>query len=43
MSDLELKIGAQRYGQSRALFDGTVKIDGVDASFRSAGLFERMI
>lgn len=45
--NLKLKIGCSRYDHARALFDGTVKIDGADASFESAGIvseiFERMI
>ena len=36
MSDLNLKVGCFRYDHTRALVDGTVKIDGVNASFHSA-------
>ncbi len=47
MSDLKLKIGCSNYDHTHALFDGTVKIDGVDASFESArivsDIFERMV
>ena len=47
MSNLRLKIGFWNYDRTRALTDGTVKIDGVDASFESAQIvseiFERMI
>jgi 4,5-dihydroxyphthalate decarboxylase len=47
MSDLDLRIGCHRYDVARALFDGTVRIDGVDASFESArvisDIFERMV
>ncbi|MDF5716933.1 MAG: hypothetical protein PUP93_24460 [Rhizonema sp. NSF051] len=47
MSDIRLKIGLWNYDCTRALTDGTVKIDGVDASFESARIvseiFERMI
>ncbi|MBN3898539.1 MAG: 4,5-dihydroxyphthalate decarboxylase [Nostoc sp. NOS(2021)] len=47
MSDLKLKIGCSNYDHTRALFDDTVKIDGVDASFESArivsDIFERMV
>ncbi len=47
MTDLKIRIGCTKYDHARALFDGTVKIDGVDASFESAGIvseiFERMI
>lgn len=47
MSDLKLKIGCWNYDHARALFDGSVKIDGVDATFESAqivtDIFERMI
>jgi hypothetical protein len=35
MSDLKLQIGFGEYDRTRPLADGTVKIDGVDASFRS--------
>lgn len=47
MSDLRLEVGGNIYDHTRALFDGTVKINGVDASFGSApivsDIFERMI
>lgn len=47
MSDLKLKIGCTEYDHAHALFDGTVKIDGVDAKFESAkivsDIFERMV
>lgn len=41
MSDLNLHIGCFNYDHTRALFDGTVKIDGVDAGFESAGLADQ--
>ncbi len=47
MSNLKLKVGSYEYDRMRALFDGTVKFDGVDASFEStlvvSEIFERMI
>lgn len=47
MSDLKIKIGCSHYDYTRALFDGTVKIEGVAASFESADtvseIFERML
>lgn len=47
MSNLKLNIAFMNYDRTRALIDGTIKIDGVDASFTSAGLvsdiFERMV
>jgi ABC-type nitrate/sulfonate/bicarbonate transport system substrate-binding protein len=47
MSDLKLKIAFWDYDRTRALADGAVKIDGVDATFQSAPIvseiFERMI
>jgi 4,5-dihydroxyphthalate decarboxylase len=47
MNNLKLKVGSYEYDRVRALFDGTVKFDGVDASFESAlivsDIFERMI
>lgn len=47
MTDLKLKIGCSRYDHARALFDGSVKIAGVDAQMESAPivseLFERMM
>ncbi len=47
MSDLSLDIAFWDYDRTRALADGTVKIEGVNASFHSARIvteiFERMI
>jgi hypothetical protein len=47
MSDLHLKFGFWDYDRTRALANGTVKIDGVDATFHStpivSEIFERMI
>ncbi len=47
MSDLKLKFAFWDYDRTRALADGAVKIDGVDATFHSARIvseiFERMI
>lgn len=47
MSDLKLKFGCYDDDHTRALFDGTVKIDGVGASFESSRnfikIFERMV
>ncbi len=47
MSDLKLHIGCSNLDRTRPLFDGTVRIDGVDARFESApivsDLFERML
>ncbi len=47
MSDLKLDIAFWDYDRTRALSDGTVKIDGVDATFHSGRIvteiFERMI
>lgn len=47
MSNLRLKIAFWNYDRTRPLTDGTVKFDGVDASFSSAPIvseiFERMI
>ncbi len=47
MSDLKLNVAFWNYDRTRALADGTVKIDGVDASFSSARIvteiFEGMI
>lgn len=47
MSNLKLDIAFWNYDRTRALADGTVKIDGVDASFHSARIvpeiFEQMI
>ena len=43
----DLRVGIYRYDQVRALFDGSVTIDGVDASFTSAPIvteiFKKMI
>jgi hypothetical protein len=33
VNDLKLKIGCYQYDHTRALFDGTVRIDGIDATF----------
>jgi 4,5-dihydroxyphthalate decarboxylase len=38
MSDLDLAVGCMDYEHTRALADGTVRFDGVDATFRSAGI-----
>src|SRR5690349_9493936 len=35
MNKLKLTVGCYEYDRTRALFDGTVKFDGVDASFES--------
>lgn len=47
MSDLDLRIAFNRYDHVQALFDGTVRVEGVNATFESADLvsdiFERMI
>lgn len=47
MTDTRLRVGAWKYDHTRALFDGTAKISGVEASFESADLisdiFERML
>jgi hypothetical protein len=47
MNDLKLKIGCYQYDHTRALFDGTVKIDGIDTTFETAPIvsqiFQRMI
>jgi hypothetical protein len=47
MSDLKLKLAFWDYDRTRALANGAVKIDGVDATFQSAHIvseiFERMI
>lgn len=44
---MKLHIGCMEYDRTRALFDGTVRIEGVDATFESAplasGIFERMV
>jgi hypothetical protein len=41
VSDLTLKIGSYEYDRVRAPFDGTVKFEGVDASFESASSSRR--
>ncbi|RKR76460.1 ABC transporter substrate-binding protein [Frondihabitans australicus] len=38
MTDLHLRIGGYRYEHTRAVFDGEIPIDGVDASFESSPL-----
>lgn len=47
MPELKVKVGCREYDRTRALFDGTAKIGGVDASFESAPIvseiFERMV
>jgi 4,5-dihydroxyphthalate decarboxylase len=47
MSDLALRIACNRYDHVQALFDGRVRVDGVDATFEAAGLvseiFENMV
>lgn len=47
MSDIELTIGCSRYDHVRALFDGSVRIEGVDATFEDAkivsDIFEKMV
>ena len=47
MSDLKLDIAFANYDRTRALSDGTVKVDGVDADFHTARIvteiFERMV
>src|ERR1700678_468265 len=47
MSDLKLKLAFWDYDRTRALANGAVKFDGVNATFRSAHIvseiFERMI
>ena len=47
MGDLRLKVGCFRYDLTNAFFDGSVKIDGVDANFEDAPIvseiFERMV
>lgn len=47
MNNLKLKVGCYEYDRVLALFDGTVKFDGVDASIESAlvvsDIFGRMI
>lgn len=47
MADLRLDFGLYRYDNTRALFDGRVRFDGVDATLHTADivsdLFERMV
>lgn len=47
MSEFKLNAACMPYDHTRALFDDTVRIDGVDATFTSAGIvsdiFERMV
>jgi hypothetical protein len=47
MTDPKLTVGAYRYEHTAALFDGTVTIEGVDATFETAPLvsdiFQRMV
>ena len=46
MNNLKLKVGCYDYDRTRAFFDGTVKFDGIDASFETAWIseiFEKMI
>jgi hypothetical protein len=47
MSDLQMDIGCHAYEHVRALFDGTVAIDGVDPTFHTerivSDIFERMV
>jgi hypothetical protein len=47
MNDLALKVGCLRYETTRALFDGTVTVDGVDTAYDTAAvvsdIFERMV
>lgn len=47
MSNLELNVGLWHYDHARSLFDGTVAIDGVDATFESgrivSDIFENMV
>lgn len=47
MADMKLDIAFWNYGRTCALADGTVKIEGVDAHFRSARIvpeiFECMV
>jgi hypothetical protein len=42
MNDLKLKIGCDRYDHMRALFDGTVRIDGIDATFEHSAIISRI-
>ncbi|NRD80892.1 4,5-dihydroxyphthalate decarboxylase [Bacillus sp. BRMEA1] len=47
MNNIKLNVGAWKYFHTEALLDGTVKIEGVDASFESgkiiSDIFERMV
>lgn len=47
MKGLQIKVGCTKYDHVRALFDGTVKIDGADATFEDAkivsDIFQKMI
>ena len=47
MNTTNLKVGCTRYDHVRALFDGTVQIEGVDATFKDAkivsDIFENMV
>jgi hypothetical protein len=47
MTDLQLRVGFHEYDRMRALFDGTVKFEGIETSFESTAIvsdvFEGMI
>ncbi|HZA12277.1 4,5-dihydroxyphthalate decarboxylase [Mycobacterium sp.] len=47
MTGVKLRVGCREYDHTRALFEGTTTIDGVDASFETApivsDIFERMV
>ena len=47
MSELALKVGCFQYDTTRAVFDGSITIDGVDATWKSAttipAIFQRMM
>lgn len=46
MNNPKLKVGCHQYDRTRALFDGTVKFNGINASFESTQLldiFENMV
>lgn len=47
MGDIQLKVGCTRYDHVRALFDKSVRIEGVDATFEDAkivsDIFEKMV
>jgi hypothetical protein len=47
MSDLRMDVGFHNYEHVRALMDGSVTIDGVDATFHTervvSDIFERMV